>query len=92
MGTQPRPHSLTSVHCHSDSTFSNFFSSKNTRPFAAKFHMESPWDVEMKRYSNVLGHMTKMASRPYILKIFTSLLRNQKADDLEIWYTDRVLM
>ena len=28
----------------------------------------SPWDVEMKRYSNVLGCMTKMASMPIYSK------------------------
>ena len=37
---------------------------KNRRPFEAKFHMESPWDVGMKICSNILGHVTKMASMP----------------------------
>ena len=37
---------------------------KNTRPFEAKFHMEPPWEVGMKIYLNVPGHMTKMASSP----------------------------
>ena len=54
---------MTIIQGHSDLMFSNFFSSKNTKPFEAKFHMEPPWDVGMKIYSNVLGHMTKMASR-----------------------------
>ena len=33
-------------------------------PFEAKFHMEPQWDVGMKICSNVLGHITKIASRP----------------------------
>ena len=57
-------HLLAFVQGHSDSAFSNCFSSKNTRPFEAKFHMEPPWDVGMKICSKILGHMTKMASRP----------------------------
>ena len=61
---QCQGHSLTFVQGLSDSTFSNFFSSKNTRLFEAKFHMEPPWDVGLKMCSNILGHMTKMASRP----------------------------
>ena len=44
--------------------FQTSFPQKNTRPFEAKFHMEPPWDVGMKIYSNVPGHMAKMASRP----------------------------
>ena len=64
MATQGQGHSLTFVHDHSDSTFSNFFSSKNTRLFEAKFHMEPSWDVGMKNCSNVPGHITKEASRP----------------------------
>ena len=64
MTTQGHGHSLNFVRGHSDSTFSNFFSSKNTRLFEANFHMEPPWDVGMKICSNVPGHMTKMVSRP----------------------------
>ena len=30
----------------------------------AKFHKKPAWDVGMKIHSNILGHMTKMASRP----------------------------
>ena len=66
MNIKGQGHSLTFVQGHSDSTFSNFFSSKkkNTRPIEAKFHNEPPWDIGMKICSNVPGHMTKMASRP----------------------------
>ena len=50
--------------------------------------MEPPLDVGMKIYSNVLGHMTKMASRPiYDKNLQNILLRNQEVDDLETWYT-----
>ena len=49
---------------HSDSTFSQIFSSKNSIPIEAKFHIEPPRDTGMKFYSNVSGHMTKMAFRP----------------------------
>ena len=45
MTIQGQGHSLTFVQDHSDSTFSNFFSSETARPIEAKFHMESPWDV-----------------------------------------------
>ena len=81
MTTQGQDHSSTFVQGHLDSTFSNFFSSKNTRPFEARFHMEPPWDG-MKNCANVPGHITKVASRPMV----NLLLRNQEADDLEAWY------
>ena len=42
----------------------------------------------MKICSNVQGHMTKMASRAYMVKTFKNLLlQNQEPDDLETWYT-----
>ena len=41
----------------------------------------------MKVCSNGPGHMTKMASCPYMVKTFKNfLLRNRKADHLETWY------
>ena len=48
----------------SDSIFLNFVSSITTRPIEAKFHVEPPWDREMKACSNGPGHMTKMATMP----------------------------
>ena len=36
--------------------------------------------------SNGHGHMTKMATMHIYGKSIKNLLRNQKADDLEIWY------
>ena len=66
MTTLGQGHSLTFIqgHCDSDSTFSNFCSSKVGRTFEAKFHMAPPWDVGMKMRSNIPDHITKMASRP----------------------------
>ena len=45
-------------------TFSNFFSLETARPIEAKFHVEPPWDGEMKGCSNGPGHMTSMAAMP----------------------------
>ena len=42
-------------------TFSNFFSLETARPIEAKCHVEPPWDLGMKVYSNGPGHMTNMA-------------------------------
>ena len=42
MTTQGQGHSLTFVQGHSDSIFSNYISTKNTRPIEAKFRMEPP--------------------------------------------------
>ena len=59
----------------SDSVFLNFFSSITTRPIEAKCHVQPPWDGGTKAYSNDPGHMTKMATIPYMekpLKIFFS--------------------
>ena len=52
------------VQGHSDSTFSNFFSSKTSRPIEAIFHVEPSWDGRMKVNTNGLCHMTKMAAMP----------------------------
>ena len=55
-------HSLTLVQSHSYSTLSNFFSLETAGPIEAKFHVEPPWDEEIKGCSNSLGHMTNMAT------------------------------
>ena len=68
MTTQVQGHSLTFVQGNLHSTFLNVFSSKNTKPFEAIFHMELPWDVGVKFCSNVPGHMTKTASSPIYSK------------------------
>ena len=71
-----RPHSL------------NSFSSETAWPIIVKFHMEPPWDGGTKVCSNGPDHMTKMAAMPIYGKNFKNLLlRNQKADELETWYT-----
>ena len=67
--------------CHSQ--FSNIFSSKTAWPFKAKFYVEPPWEVCIKG----LGHMTKMAVMPIMVKTFKNiLLQNQKSYDLETWH------
>ena len=47
---------------HSDSIFSNFFSSIAARPIEAKFHVVLSWDRRMDVTSNGVGHMNKMAA------------------------------
>ena len=80
-------HSLTLVQGHSDSTFSNFFSSDTAKPIEAKFHVEPPWDGETTICSNGPGHMTNLAIMTIYVKNFKNLLlRNQKADNLEFCY------
>ena len=51
--------------------------------------MEPPWDG-MKSCSNVLGHLTKMASRPIYGKNLQKSASSEpifETDDLETWYT-----
>ena len=62
MNIKGQGHSLTFIQGHSDSTFTNFFSLRTSRPIEAKFHLESPWDGGMKVNANDLCHMTKMAT------------------------------
>ena len=59
-------------------TFSNFFSLENARPIEAKFHMEPPWDGEMKICSNGPGHMTNMAAMPIMVKTFKKIFSETK--------------
>ena len=49
---------------HSDSVFSNFFSSITSRSIEAKFRPALPWDGRMEVSSKGSGHMTKMAAMP----------------------------
>ena len=69
-----------------DLIFFNFFSSITTRPFEAKFYVESLWDGGTKACSNGPGHMTKVAAMTIYGKKKKNLLWNLKADDLETWY------
>ena len=48
---------LTFVQGHSDSTFSNFFTSETARRAEAKFHMGPPWDVGNEICSNDLADL-----------------------------------
>ena len=88
MNIKGQGHSLTFVQGNSGSTFSNCFSSKNTRPIEAIFHMGPSWDGRMKVSTNGLCHMTKTAPMPiHAKKNFQNLfLWNRKADELETWY------
>ena len=54
------------------STFSNIFSSETAWPIKAKFYVEPPWEGGMKNYINGPGHMTKMATMPYMVKTLKS--------------------
>ena len=70
MNIKGQGHSLTFLQVYSDSTFSNFVFSKNTRPVEAKFQMEPPWDRGTKVCSNGPGHLTSMAAMPIFDKNF----------------------
>ena len=68
MNIKGQGHSVSFVQGHSDSTFANFFSLEKGKPFEAKFHVEPPGDGGTKVCSNGPGHMTNMATTPYMLK------------------------
>ena len=68
MNIKGQGHSLTFVQGHSDSIFSNFFSSKSTRPIEAIFHVEPSWYGRMEMSINGLYHVTKMAAMPIYAK------------------------
>ena len=56
---------------------------KRKKPFEAKLHIEPPLGVGSQMCSNILGHMTKIASRPIYGKNLQKLGQNQEANDLE---------
>ena len=62
MNSKGQGHLLTLVQGYSDSTFSNLFSLESARPIKATFHVEPPWDLGTKVYTNGPGHMTNMAT------------------------------
>ena len=65
----------------------NIFSSETTLPIKAKFYVEPPWEGGTKLCINGPGHMTNMATCPYMVKTFKNrLLQNQKSYDLETWH------
>ena len=89
MNIKGQGHSLTFVQGHSDSTFSNFFSSKkNTRTIKAIFHVEPLWDGIMKNECSGLCHLTKMDAMPtHAKKTFKILFSShRKTDELVTWY------
>ena len=71
----------------SDSIFLYFFSSITTRPIEAKFHTEPSWDGGTKLVQMVQVTWSRWPPCPYMVKTFTNLLWNWKANDLETWYT-----
>ena len=86
MNIRDQGHPLTLVQCHSDSTFSNFFSLETTRPVEVKFHVVPPWHGRTKVCSNGPGHMTIWPPCSYMEKTLKNLLLwNQMAYDLESW-------
>ena len=48
--------------------------------------MEPPWEGGTKVYINGPGHMTKMATMPFVVKTLKSLLLNRQSYDLETWH------
>ena len=74
MNIKGQGHPLTFDQGHSDSTFSNFISSKNTRLTETIFQVEHFWDGRMKASLNGLCHMTKITSMPIYAKNFQNLL------------------
>ena len=91
MNIKGQGHSVTLVQGHSDSTFSNFFSLKSTRPIKAKFQVEPPWNGGTKVCSNGLGHMTKMATMPIYVKMFLKKNFTKRLMTLKIGMQHRVL-
>ena len=70
------------------STFSNISSSETTVPIKVKFHMEPPWDGELKFVQLFQVTWPRLLPCPCMVKTLKNLLlRNQKADDIETWYT-----
>ena len=93
MNIKGQGHSLTFVQCHSDSTFSNFFSLETDGLIQAKFHVEPPWDRGMKNCSNGLCHMTNIAAMllysKNLKKVFFS--RTKRPMTLSVGMQHRVL-
>ena len=83
MITQGQGHSLTFVQGHSDSTFSNFFSSNTLDCLKPNFIWSLHEMLGMKMYSNVPGH--KMASRP----IYGKDLRKSPSSEPRVFGTKR---
>ena len=59
---------------HSDSIFSNFIFLETAWSIEAKFYVEPPWNGWTKVWSNGLGHMTKMATKPIYSKNLKEIL------------------
>ena len=60
--------------------------SETTGTISFKFHIQPPGKGVNKVYIFRLGHMTKMALCPYMVKTLKILLQNHWADCLNTWY------
>ena len=58
------------AHIGVPSIYKNIVFSETTEPIELKFHMGTPYDTRTEFCSNSLGHMTKMAPRPCMVKPF----------------------
>ena len=66
---------------------SKIFFFKTAWPIKAKFYLEPPWVGGTIFCLRHLGHMTKMAATPYMVKALQNLLlQNRWADFHETWY------
>ena len=78
MSIKGQGHSLILVKGHSDFNAKTCFSQKTVRRFGTKVHIKVQGRMEMKIYTNELGHMTNMAAMPiYGKNLKNRLLQNQ---------------
>ena len=59
------------AHIVVQSIYLNLVFSQTIGPIELKFHVNTPYDKIVKIYSKHLGHMTKMAGSPYMVKTFS---------------------
>ena len=76
MSIKGQGHSLTLIKGHSDFNVKTVFSQKQLGDLKPKFKGKLEGEIEMKIYTNKMGHMTKMAAMPIygknLKKIFFS--------------------
>ena len=64
MSIKGQGHSLTLVIGHSDFKVKSLYFTETVGPFGTKAHMKAYVRMEMKIYTNELGHMTNMVTMP----------------------------
>ena len=78
MSIKCQGHSLILVKDHSDFKVKTSFSQKQSGDLELKIHMKALGRIEIKNYTNELGHMTSMAAMPiYCKNLKNFLLQNQ---------------